>query len=260
MITNRNDRDTLGYGDVAFSPMVAELGTVGWDDDDDESYFEQGTEENDGHTLVRIQLYRGRNPAERIRDGVAQGHKVLACPTGPLWYIPPRGTQVLVVFPGGMENVPGAGTFFVRGKTPTGQFGPKRAKLEVPEDYDLVLKGQRVTATDWGNNFMSLSPEAGVQLSNKNGDMVQLSEGSIVAGIANSGEAATALFMTKTSFDVLQKDGSSMKLAGGSWQAVGSSTNLVGGSVGLGIAPALPTCGGPGGPASIGSKSVWVTP
>lgn len=260
MITSRNDHDTLGLGNTSFAPMVAELGTVGWEGDDDESYYEQGTDENDGHTLVRIQLYRGRNPAERIREGVAQGHKVLACPMGPLWYIPPRGTQVLVIFPGGMEAVPGAGTFIVRGRTPAGQFGPKRAKLEVPEDYDLVLKGHRVTATDWGNNFVSLSPEAGVQLSNKAGDMVQLGGGSFVAGVASAGDATTAIIMTKDSLDLVQKDGSSMRLAGGNWQAVGSATNLVGGSVGLGIAPALPVCGGPGGPASVGSASVWVTP
>lgn len=260
MITSRNDHDTLGFGNLGFAPMVAELGTVGWEEDDDESYFEQGTDENDGHTLVRIQLYRGRDPATPIRAGVAQGHKILACPAGPLWYIPPRGTQVLVVFPGGMESVPGAGTFFVRGRTPAGQFGPKRVKLEVPTDYDLVLKGQRVTLTDWGNSFVSISPEAGIQFSNANGDVALLREGAFVVTVAQGGDGKTILSMTTSSFDVIQKDGSSMKLADGKWQAVGAQTNLVGGSVGLGMSPAIPVCGGPGGPASVGSKSVWVTP
>ncbi len=62
---NTNEQDIFGPRD---EPLVFEPGTVGWDDTDE--HFDVGTADNDGNTLVRVTLFRGRDPGVRPRRGV----------------------------------------------------------------------------------------------------------------------------------------------------------------------------------------------
>ncbi len=168
------DDDILRPGGAG---MIAELGTVGWEGDTDDSYCSLGlAEENDGHTLVNITLFRGKDQGVTTRVGVAQGRQIRAMPSGPVWHIPPRGAQVLVIFPGGMDLTPGAGTFFLRGRTPAGEFNRKKTTFEVPADYDAWI------TRAGGENFFRLQPNGDVSLfstndGTPNGQNVYLSVG-----------------------------------------------------------------------------------
>lgn len=84
------------------------LGSVGWDDADDCTFL--GEDENDGYTLVRVQLFEGRDITKPINPKRAQGHKII-CHISSLngLRIPPKDTRVYVACPKGMENVPGGG-------------------------------------------------------------------------------------------------------------------------------------------------------
>src|SRR5262249_17881533 len=64
-----NDADILGSAGE-FEPLVFEPGTVGWD---------QGVhyDTEDGVTLVKVTLYRGRDPRRPLTRGEASGHQVL---------------------------------------------------------------------------------------------------------------------------------------------------------------------------------------
>jgi hypothetical protein len=84
------------------------MGSVGWEDEDDFIFL--GEDENDGHTLVRVQLFEGRDITKPINPARAQGHKII-CHISSLngLRIPPKDTRVWVACAKGMENVPGGG-------------------------------------------------------------------------------------------------------------------------------------------------------
>lgn len=79
------------------------LGSVGWDKDS--KYFEWEA----GHNpRILVQLYEGRNLAEAISTGKAQGRRVLAQWAGPSWWIPKRNTPVVVEIPDTWADVVGS--------------------------------------------------------------------------------------------------------------------------------------------------------
>lgn len=82
------------------------LGQSGWDDTDE--VFFPGSFEDDGHTLVRCQLYSGRDITKDHTPDRAQGTK-LVCKVSDNVKIPPKGTTVYILVPHGMEGVEGAG-------------------------------------------------------------------------------------------------------------------------------------------------------
>ncbi len=81
------------------------LGTVGWSDDP--SIVDLATD--GGTSLVKVQLYRGRNPVTTLDNTRAQGYQILCQVLGPLFWIPPKNTKVIVAFPDGFEQLAGAG-------------------------------------------------------------------------------------------------------------------------------------------------------
>lgn len=92
--------------DLPADPPQIELGTVGWADRDD--WFEKGSTDDDGHDLVFVTLYRGRDPSRRPTKGVAAGYRI-RCTLADHVGVPPKGARVYVAIPQGMETTPGAG-------------------------------------------------------------------------------------------------------------------------------------------------------
>lgn len=93
------------------SPQIL-MGSVGWDDEEEHAFLGD-EDENDGHTLVRVQLFEGRDNTKPLNPTRAQGHKLICHLSGMLGTrIPPKDTRVFVAVPSGMENVPGAGVIF----------------------------------------------------------------------------------------------------------------------------------------------------
>ncbi len=86
-------------------------GSIGWDDEND--YVFDGDEDNDGHTLVRVQLFEGRDVTKPLNPKRAQGHRILAHISSLNGRrVPAKDTRVFVAVPKGQENVPGAGVIF----------------------------------------------------------------------------------------------------------------------------------------------------
>jgi hypothetical protein len=82
------------------------FGSVGWDDDGG-TFYELGTDQDDGNILVRVTLFRGRDPSTPLDQTVAQGQKILAKLASNFVSIPPRTTRVLLAMPDGVDRVPG---------------------------------------------------------------------------------------------------------------------------------------------------------
>lgn len=101
-----------------------EMGTVGWSDRDE--HFDLGTEDNDGHTLVLVTLFRGRDLTEPLTPAAGQGQQVVARMGKPARAVPSKGETVLVARPAGHDGVgawhiianPGPGTTFRNGPKP----------------------------------------------------------------------------------------------------------------------------------------------
>src|ERR1051325_7716018 len=113
-----------------------EIGTVGWEGED--TWFEKGTEDNDGLLLVRVQLYRGREwrKPEKPKEGIAEGHRRLCVMSSIFGHrILPKGTRVYVAFPAGFEEVPAAGVIFATvEKNPMKQFDDDRLAIWFGDD------------------------------------------------------------------------------------------------------------------------------
>lgn len=86
------------------------LGQVGWEDEDEYEFV--GSDDNDGHTLVRVQLFEGRDLTRPLNPNRAQGYKLACHLSGHITRTPPKNTRVYVAVPKGMEHVDGAGVIF----------------------------------------------------------------------------------------------------------------------------------------------------
>ncbi|KAJ8134485.1 hypothetical protein OY671_012302, partial [Metschnikowia pulcherrima] len=149
-----NEQDILAGGEA----LVFEPGTVGWDDAGD--HFDLGTYDNDGSTLVRVTLFRGRDSSVRPVPGQADGHRILAQLGGGLFRIPPKGTRVMVGFPTAFATTPGAAVILCTCEpSPDSQFGAGKAKLDVGPDQEIILKGKAVTLTDYDDRFSHVGPD-----------------------------------------------------------------------------------------------------
>lgn len=116
-----HDNDLLGPQP---HQAVCEGGTVGHAGDP-LPYQTEG-----GATLVKVTLFRGSPPgAPRASDGGANGYRILARMAPPLWHVPDAGTQVVVVFPGGLIETPGAGVLWAAGGADPSAAAPGTAVL-----------------------------------------------------------------------------------------------------------------------------------
>lgn len=138
-----NERDLLGASsmpDGSMAHAVLEWGTVGWDDDNEQTSFGAGTD--DGMTLVKVTLYRGRRPGtgRPLQPGLAAGLPVIAHVDARLFQALAAGARVIVGFPGGDIRTPGNGMILgVAAKSPTGGFDASTMMLQVPDGSTLNI-------------------------------------------------------------------------------------------------------------------------
>ena len=164
---NTNEHDLFRGQDEA---IVFEPGTVGWSDVDD--HVDLGTPDNDGNTLVRVTLFRGRERGTAPKPGVAEGHQVLAQLASGFFRVPPTGTRVMVGFPSAFATTPGAAVIVsTLERSPDAQFNATKAKIDVGPDQDLVLKARSITITDYQDRFLHIGPD-GVMLQDEAGNGV----------------------------------------------------------------------------------------
>ena len=246
------DADVLGGG---ADLLLFEPGTVGWDAVD--AHFDS----EDGVTLVRVTLVRGRHPSTPLTPEVAQGHQVLCRIGGGLFRIPKKGTSVMVGFPTAFAGHPAAGVIVCTTEaSPDAQFSDTKAKFDVGADTDFVIKAKSVTISDYDNRFLHVGPD-GVMLQDEAGNGVLMKGGAIMIFVADSGDAKTVLQMTPKELSLLQKDAGFIKLTGGNATIMASgSAGLVGGNVSIGAAATAATpalCGPPPGTPSL---SVFISP
>lgn len=256
-------------------PPIIEAGTIGWLDDDE--HADLGTQDNDGTTLIKVQLYRGIDPLKEPHpDGRAQGHKIVARLSGfPFWAIPPKGMQAFVAFPGGFATTPGAGVIIaLPGANPFVQFSESRAKIDVGRDQDLVIKGRSVTLVmhnpddpDGQEDFISISPEGGIQMGSRDGLGVVIKDGSINLFVPDaSGDAKTVLRLSKDALEVVQKDASDgvamLKLAEQEVTVCGAQflAATAGGALGMAASVASGVAYGVAGPVNTMSTTWTVSP
>jgi len=232
-----NDADVLG--DRA-EPLLFEPGTVGWDGVD--PHFDT----EDGVTLVRVTLVRGRHPSTPLQPDVAQGYQVLCRIGGGLFRIPKKGTSVMVGFPTAFANHPGAGVIVCTTEaSPDIQFSDTKAKMDVGADADLVIKAKSVTISDYDNRFLHVGPD-GVMLQDEKGNGVILKSGAIMIFVADGGDAKTLLQMTPKELSLLQKDTGFVKLTGGNVTILASgSAGLLAANVSVGAKAVSPAMIGP---------------
>ncbi len=148
------------------------LGTVGWEDSD-EDHFSPGDVDNDGHTLVQVQLYRGRDTSKPLNPERAQGQKILCHIPDGVYTIPPKGARCYVILPAGMEDVPGAGiiAFTVspgpevrRNPTSGDKFisctGGGQAGIIMKQDGSITLHTTMGNTAEGASVFLRIKPDA----------------------------------------------------------------------------------------------------
>lgn len=258
----------LGLVDRSEDPSGAQIvmGTVGWEGESD--YFFLGTEENDGYTLVRVQLYEGRDKTKSLNPQRAQGHKIICQISSGLFRIPKPDTRVYVAIPRGMDHVPGAGVIFAAvEKSPPTQFNGDRAVLDFGSDTHVVIRGKSVSLQDPSNRFLSVgTPRSGgkagltFQAADGSGGVIQ--EGVVAWFVAKDKDAKTVFQMTPDKVECQSKSGGYWRVNSDGFYTLGQSCWVVGGAVYLGKAPtvATPALQGETGIAGVASASVFVSP
>lgn len=240
------------------------MGSVGWENEDE--YYFLGTDENDGHTLVRVQLFEGRDPTQPLNPKRAQGHRLVCHIAGGIFRIPPKDTRVFVAIPKGMENVPGAGVIFATiEKNPTTQFAEDRAVIDFGPDVHVVIKGKSISMQDPDFRFLSVgTPRAGgapgVQVHLPDGTGAAWQDGAYGCFV----RAEMLMQMKPDGLEVWQGTGASgtfLKMGGGEFWTYGPVNKVQGAGVYLGKAPVLANTvlWGPTGPTAAPSPSVFVS-
>lgn len=246
--------------------MSIVVGTVGWEDE--ETYFEVGSNQNDGYTLVRVQLFGSRDMTKPLKPGVGQGMKILCHIGSGVYRVPPVGTRVYVAVPDGMESNPGAGVIFATvEKNPLAQYNSDRVQMNFGDDVDVVIRAKSVTMMDPGGRFITVgTPRGGgtpgIILQDETGSGGTITNGAVGWWSATGGEAKSLIQVTTTEISLQQKDGAFLTLGGGDAYLVGQNSYVMGSGVYLGHAPTAATTAlyGVSGPAGIASTSVFLSP
>ena len=121
-------------------------GTVGWGEDGGNfADLGDGTEP----ALVNVTLYSGRDRSQPLRSDVAQGTRIRCRIAGPLYYVPPNGTRVMVAIPESQFHIPGAGVvMFTTGPAPASQFAKDRIIIDFGPKTHVVIRGMSVVLQD----------------------------------------------------------------------------------------------------------------
>lgn len=115
---------------------TVEIASIGWEGEAD--YVFPGDDSNDGHTLVRVQLFSGRDPTQPLNPNRAQGTKLIAHLNSLAGFkIPNKDARCYLAVPPGMTQVPGAAII-------VGVVEPSKAQL------DNLKPGEQGPATGAG--------------------------------------------------------------------------------------------------------------
>lgn len=250
-------------------PGSIEAGFIGWDGEDD--HAELGTTDDDGNTLVKVTLLSGSYPESGEEN--QSGDRVL-CQLGgyPFWVVPKPGMRCYVAFPNGGRGVPGAGVIVACPATnPSNQFSKTKAKMDLGDDRDLVIKARSITLVthnpDGGGkeDFFSLSPEGGIQAIDRDGNGFLIKDGEVVLYASLEADVKTMVRLTSEKFEIGQKtsggqqtifkiEGNKVLVLAKIFQAMVAQTML-----GFGATPATPALCGQSGPSGMPSTSVFVS-
>lgn len=240
------------------------LGSIGWEDEDEHAFL--GTADNDGHTLVRVQLFSGRDTTKDLSPTRAQGYKIVCHIPDGTFRIPPKDARCYVLLPEGMEDVPGAGIIIATvSPSPTTQFAKDRVVIDYGPNTHVVIKGKSVSMQDPAFRFISVgTPRSG----GAPGVQVHLPDGT--GAVWQAGSFGTfcgpdcMMQMTTSAFEVWQGSGANstfLLMKGGEFWTYGPVNKVQGAGVYLGKAPlALNTAlYGASGLAAAPSPSVFIS-
>ena len=197
-----------------------EIGSIGWEDDD--SHYDMGSAGNDGYTLVKVQLFRGRDFTKPLTDR-AQGVRIL-CHINSMYgaRIPDKDTRCYVAIPQGMDNVPGAGVIIgtVEKSTPKDQLATDRIVTDYGPNTHVVIKAKSVSIQSYDNEFVSVGTPrsggtSGVTIQAKDGSGGVVQSGVVSWFVASAGDAKSLMQMTPTSVEIMQKDCGFIRLKSG---------------------------------------------
>lgn len=166
------------------APTVLEWAMVGWEGEDSSADKGDGSDTEDGHTLVRVTTHAGAPPTEPTSPtGGANGRQLLALP--PMWpqWIPPKGTRCVLGYPDGPTGLPVILAYYA--PAPDKQHGKTTAKLDFG-DQNLVIKAASITLRDSGGNIIALSPDMGVQVTDDSGSGLQSYDGSVMLSVVGT--------------------------------------------------------------------------
>jgi len=196
-----------------------ELGTVGWENTLEWVEFGQGDPVDSGKTLIRVQLFRGRDKTQPLAQGIGQGHQILAqLNTLSGMRIPPKGMLVWVAFPAEMDLTPGAGVI-IAGASSTAQT-PQLAKDRVVLDFgdvDVVFRGRSLSLHDKENRFLCVGASRtgngapGILMQDETGTGIHLHGGNVEITATDNGspnKVKTWAHLDSGGFSVTQVDGS----------------------------------------------------
>jgi hypothetical protein len=249
------------------TPLI-EMGTVGWDDRD--LHYDLGSGQNDGYTIVCVQLFRGKNPAKRIVDpAIAQGHKILCMLSSSIGRIPPKGTRCFVAMAAGFEENQCSGVLFATVEKNTTQLNVDRALLDYGSQH-LVIKAKSVTIMDTDAVhpcYITVgTPRGGgtrgLVFANETGS------GGIIQGTqvswwsTNGGSSVTTQIQIKgTSVELHDISGTHLTMGNGAFYTVATNAYILAGGVYLGRTPIAltPALYGVSGPAGLASGSVYIS-
>jgi len=241
-----------------------EMGTVGWEDEVEWAF----KSDDDGMTLIRVQLYRGRDYTQPLKAKVGQGPKILCCIDAGLYRIPPKGARVYVALPAGMEDGPGAGIIFaMAAPSPNGQLEKDRIVMDFGPDAHVIIKGKSVTLSDYVGTFVSAGETRatpgtpGVTIQTTSGTGACFQPDALGIFVADGSTTKSILQMTTSKVDVMI-GGTAFSLDATTAKLVSTSCYVIGGGVYLGAAPSPATQAvyGPLGITGLGSTSVFISP
>lgn len=263
-----NEAELLDSRD-SIESLVCEKGTIGWEGDTD-LHYDINQDADDGVTLVKVQLFRGRVPGTTAKTDAAQGHKILArlsSQHGGMWSIPRKGKQCIVEFAGGFNMTPGTGVITaIAGAYINDQFKEDREIWDAGADRDVLIKGRRVAIQGYDGSFIAISPEAGIQVVDKDGNGVCIQSGTVtIFGSSGSPPDAQTCIVVKAGEVSLQDKaagGSFISLKGGVVGIQGNTLSCPVGQATIGVGATALTAAvhAPGGAASVPSTTVFISP
>lgn len=151
------------------APQQIHIGSVGWEDEED--WYFVGTANDDGHTLVRVQLFSGRNHATELSPTRAQGHKLICHLPNGVFRIPPKDARCYVAIPAGMELLPAAGVIIasvgggherftnLNEKATVVQATDGEARVVVRDDGSIAIFTTSSNDREGGSVYLRVAPD-----------------------------------------------------------------------------------------------------